>query len=142
VTREEFVALRRSAKEVAEDIRYASDRNCHQDVVTFGPVPVENPLGIHVLLRGSYNRRLKSVSFNFTVEGEPGSICRVDVSGAIHKDAGRTHKHEMRSEADQRNDLPYAVPRPDLEGMTLRQVWDTLCQQAKIDHSGTFVDPS
>jgi hypothetical protein len=141
VTREEFILLRRSDKEVSANIEFVSEKNCHEDTVIFGPVPVANSLDYTIHLYGHYNRKTKTIGFNFMVAGERGSICRVDVNGPIHGDAGRTHKQELMEEADQRKDLPHAKSRPDLEGKTPRQVWEILCRQANIDHTGTFVDP-
>jgi len=82
-----------------------------------------------------------SVTFNFVCPEAGGPICRVDVRGSPHKQAGRTHKHDLHQPGEPRNNLPTAHARPDLEALTPQQVWTHLCTRANIQHTGTFADP-
>ena len=72
-----------------------------------------------------------------------GPICRLDVNGTIHKDQGRTHKHELRDESDPRVNLPFAVSRSDIDvhAASVREIWEGLCAQANIEHVGAFSSP-
>jgi len=80
------------------------------------------------------------ISYNFSIRGV-GPICRVDVNGSIHKNCGRTHKHSLQREIDPRRNLPDAIARPELSGLTARQVWQVICEEAGIKHLGEFMDP-
>ena len=137
---QEFEQLRDlPGKWVTADIRFAAVKGASPNLI-FGEVAVENSLGVEVVLNGTYKPGLPAVTFNFVVRGT-GPICRVTVNGTPHKEAGRTHKNDLRREEDSRLNLPTAVTRPDLEGKTAREVWATLCQQANIEHVGEFHPP-
>jgi hypothetical protein len=141
VTREEFVQLRKmDGKTISSDIEFVRNSRLVEDVLCFEKVPVENYLDLEVLLNGSYDRRTGETTFNFVVQGV-GPVCRVDVNGNEHGDAGRNHKHELQKESCPRRNLPFAEPRPDFADKTPREIWDQLCLQAKIDHTGKFIDP-
>ena len=104
-------------------------------------VEVFNTGGRKVRLEGHYNPIYDSVTFNFVCPEAGGAICRVDVRGTKHGDAGRTHKHNFRSESDPRAQLPHAVARPDLENASPEIVWIDLCERANIHFTGLFIDP-
>lgn len=142
MNRHEFEALRDVAdKRIAADIVFQQRKETSPNL-TFDEVVVENRLGFDVVLNGTYKPALPAVTFNFVLRGV-GPICRVCVNGTIHRGAGRTHKHDLRHDDDTKGhkNLPEAVARPDLEGRSAREVWETLCRQANIVHSGAFVDP-
>ena len=140
MNRQEFEQLRDlPGKRVAADIRFAAVKGASPNLL-FSEVPVENSLGLEVVLNGTYKPALPAVTFNFVLRGT-GPICRVTVNGTHHKDAGRTHKNDLRREEDARLNLPSALARPDLDGKTAREVWQTLCQQANIEHVGEFHPP-
>lgn len=133
------------------ELRKLPDKEIHADIVfrrssktapnlSFTGVPVSNALDIDVRLNGTYKPDIPSVTFNFVVAGV-GPICRIDANGSLHGPAGRTHKHELRQESDPSNSLPDPRERPDLRGKTAREIWDILCMQARITHTGAFVDP-
>ena len=139
MTRLEFETLRDlPGKKLFGDLVFASSE-ATSPVVTFDSVKIENALDLPLRLNGRYNRLLPSVVFNFRIMGV-GPICRVEVNGTMHR-GSRTHKHSLVNEDDPRQNLPSIVDRPDLVGKSAREVWFVLCEQAKIEHVGQFVDP-
>jgi len=142
VTRDEFVELRRLRnKVIADDIVYSRLRKADSDLVVFDGALVQNDFGLKIFLNGSYDRQTEATIFNFVLEGV-GPICRVEANSTIHREVGRTHKHELHEESDPHNNLPDAEPRPDLEKKSPTYIWETLCKQANIEHTGKFDDPS
>jgi len=140
MNRREFEQLRDLPdKRVSADIVWTAPRDGKPNLI-FEQVELENSLGLDVVIIGTFKPDIPSVTFNFVLRGV-GPICRVDVNGTIHGDAGRTHKHDLRRETDPRNSVPTAVARADLEGKSARGVWNDLCERAKIEHAGTFSDP-
>lgn len=108
---------------------------------SFSRVPIEvQGSPTRLFLNGTYRPATRSVTFNVSADGEP--ICRVDVRGAEHKDATRTHKHETIGPGCAHNNLPYAVARPDLEDKGPAEIFEELCKAANIELQGRFVDPS
>lgn len=139
MTHAEFEALRKlPGKTISDDIRFVPPR---KDATPEFEVGVSNSLGINVRLVGRYNPDIPSLAFNFHLGASRTAICRLDINGSAHKDVGRTHKHELRNETDMRRNLPFALSRRDYEGMTPGEVWNKLCREAGIVHTGTFVDP-
>jgi hypothetical protein len=140
MNRNEFEQLRNlPGKRITGDIVFTAPRDGKPNLV-FDQVVVANDLQWDVLLNGTYKPGIPAVSFNFVIRGL-GPVCRIEVNGPIHGDAGRTHKHDLRSADDPRLNLPNAVARTDLEGRSAREVWEMLYQQANIIHEGTFHDP-
>ncbi len=140
MNRQEFEQLRDlPAKKIAADIIWTAPRDGRPNLI-FEQVELENDLGLDVVVNGTFKPDIPSVTFNFVLRGV-GPICRVDVNGTIHGDAGRTHKHDLRRDTDPRNNLPTAVARADLDGKAAREVWEDLCERAKIAHAGQFTDP-
>lgn len=140
MNRAEFEQLRAlSGKVIDADIEFKASSKTSPCLV-FEQVQVRNDLNWEVLLNGTYKPFIPAVSFNFVIKGL-GPICRLDVNGTIHGEQGRTHKHDLHDEEDPRRNLPQAISRQDLKGKTARQVWELLCQQANIVHTGRFFDP-
>ena len=140
MTRLEFEQLRDLPGKVIEsDIEFLAKDETSPNLV-FDQVPVVNSLDWDVVLNGTYKPGIPSVTFNFVLRGV-GPICRVCVNGQIHGAAGRTHKHDLTEPEDPRANLPAAVARPDLVGKDPKEVWDILCRQANITHSGEFKNP-
>ena len=140
MNRAEFEQLRDIPdKQITTDIVFTAHRQAAPNLV-FEQIPVENSLGADIILNGTYKPDIPSITFNFVIRGT-GPICRLCVNSSIHKDVGRTHKHSLQNEADPRKNLPHASARPDLDGKNAREVWETLCQQANIKHTGTFHEP-
>jgi hypothetical protein len=138
--RQEFVALRDLADKTIEgDIAFLSHPASGPNLI-FGDVEVQNSMELDVVLNGTYRPQIPSVTFNFSVRGV-GPICRVCVNGAKHRDAGRTHKHDLRKDSCPRQNLPVAVARPDLEDLKPSEVWEKIRSDAQITHNGTFADP-
>ncbi len=138
MNRNDFQALRHlDDKQVVDDIEFrGSGPN-----LSFGNILVHNSMGHVILLNGAYSPRTKKVTYNFVLK-DVGPICRVDVNGPVHRDKGRTHKHELTDEEDPQKNLPEADARPDLEGKTPRQIWEVICREAKIGHKGRFREPT
>lgn len=105
------------------------------------PVDVFNTGGFKVRLEGHYHPLYQSITFNFVCAEAGGPICRLDVRGQNHKEAGRTHKHDLHREQDPRNNLPAAHARDDLAEMAPVDIWRDLCTRAHIQHTGRFFDP-
>lgn len=140
MNRSEFEQLRKLPNKVINsDIVYIEDSS-EFPLFRFQGVQIENSLGLKLLLNGTYRPTINSIVFNFSVNGI-GAICRLCVNGAIHKDVGRTHKHDLREEDDPRINLPTAIRREDLTGLTLEEVWTILCKQANITHNGSLKYP-
>lgn len=141
MTRTEFHALRDlPGKVISADIVFRS-ASSNGGSLTFENVPVENDAGWDVIVNGTFKPEVPTIVYNFYIRSE-GPICRVCVNGLHHAPGGRTHKHELRSETDQRTNLPTVLARPDLEKLTPREVWELLMGDAKITHTGKFIDPS
>jgi len=140
MNRNEFDVLRNlPGKRIAADIRFESKQATNPNL-TFEEVSVENSLNYEVVLNGTYKPDIPSVTFNFVLRGT-GPICRLCVNGTIHPGSGRTHKHDLRQDSDPRNNLPAAIARPELEGRSVKEIWETLMAQANISHTGIFHDP-
>jgi len=140
MTREEFQALRDLPdKRITDDIVFTTTAS-NSSNLTFDNVRVENALGVDVIVNGTFKPSIPTTIFNFYIRGQ-GPICRVCVNGNIHDPVGRTHKHELRREEDQRTNLPTAFARADLENLSPKQVWDILLKDANITHTGKFIEP-
>lgn len=136
--RADFVLLRDlPGKEVVEDVVFRTDKHCPECVLRCDQVRVENSLEWPVFVEGHLNLKTEGVTFNFVLEGT-GPICRFDVNGTIHGDAGRTHKHDLKTARCPAQNLPQAVARADLEGLDARKLWELICRHAKIVHTGQF----
>jgi hypothetical protein len=142
MNRTEFERLRDlPGKTITVDIEFSEKRESSPNL-TFEQVPIKNALGLDIILNGTFKPHIPSVTFNFHQKGV-GPICRLDVNGTAHGLAGRTHKHDLQDESDQKpsKNLPYAIPRTDLANYSVRQLWDMLCQDANITHDGVFKSP-
>jgi hypothetical protein len=91
-------------------------------------------------INGHYNCRTGAITYNVVVVGT-GAICRYDLGGTSHGPAGRYHSHSVKRADDVRRKLPNVDRRDDLRGLTAKQAWDKLCEDAKITHTGTFFEP-
>ena len=141
MNKNEFDQLRNlPGKVIAADIAFTAKKDAGSDNLVFEQVEVQNSLGWDVVLNGTYKPSIPSITFNFVLRGA-GPVCRVCVNGTVHGDAGRTHKHDLRTENDPRLNLPTAVARPDLHGRSVREVLAILCTQANINHTGALHDP-
>jgi hypothetical protein len=140
VTKLEFEQLRDLPDKVIKaDIEFVAANETSPNLI-FEQVEVSNSQNWEILLNGTFKPDIPSVTFNFVLRGV-GPICRFCVNGQIHGAAGRTHKHSLDDASDPRLNLPKAAARPDLNGKTPREIWQILCQQANIKHTGNFKDP-
>ena len=128
-------------KKIETDIRFERD-TAIASVLTFKNVRIWNEPDHVLFLNGTYKPRLKTIIYNVRVEGL-GPICRVCVNGVEHGNAGRTHKHSLLTEECARieNLARDVVARPDLEGLTAREVFRDFCVRSRILHTGIFHDP-
>ena len=140
MTRQEFQTLRDlPGKRIASDIVFKPASSGSSNLI-FENVAVENEHGWDVIVNGTFKPGIPTVTYNFYVRSE-GPICRVCVNGTSHAPGGRTHKHELRQESDQRQNLPTVIARPDLQGLSPKEIWDRLLDEAKIEHTGNFTNP-
>jgi len=138
VDRAEFELLRDlPGKEVTEDIVYRTDKHLPTGVYRTDQVAVENSLNLQVVLEGFFTPATGAVVFNFFLVGT-GPICRFEVNNTIHRDCGRTHKHDLRTPRCPSQNLPHAIARADLNGLGPRELWALICQHTKIVHTGRF----
>jgi hypothetical protein len=138
VDRDEFERLRDLPdKEIADDIVYRTDKNLPFGVFRTDQVKVNNSLDYPVVVEGHFTQATGAVVFNFFLEGT-GPICRFEVNSTIHGDAGRTHKHDLRTPRCPLQNLPYATARPDMEGLGPKELWELICQRTKIVFTGRF----
>ena len=142
MNRDEFVKLRRLRdKEIAHDISFSPAKKSRPNLLVFEGAKVSTSTGHEIVLNGSYDHRTRATIFNFVLQGV-GPICRVEANSTVHQDVGRTHKQELQNETDPRKNLPFADTRTDLENKTPLEIWQILCTQASINHTGKFYDPS
>jgi hypothetical protein len=142
MNRTDFEQLRDlPGKTIPVDIRFSAKRETSPNW-TFENVPVINTLGWEIILNGTYKPHIPSITFNFVQKGV-GPICRLDVNGTVHPGAGRSHKHDLQQETDQKpsRNLPHAIPRNELSQKPVREIWEMLCKQANIIHNGVFYAP-
>jgi hypothetical protein len=140
MNRQEFQQIRDlPEKKISVDIVWSAPRDSKPNII-FEQVPVENSLQWDIILNGTFKREIPSCTFNFVLRGT-GPICRVEVNATIHEDVGRNHKHELRKDTDPRNNLPSAIRRDDLVGKSAREIFEVLCKEANIIHTGQFQNP-
>ncbi|MBK9753971.1 MAG: hypothetical protein IPO88_10770 [Nannocystis sp.] len=141
MNRRDFESLRAlPGKTISGPIRLSQKQATHP-LLTADRIPIENDQGITVWMNINYNPETGTKGINVTLAGE-GPICRLDVDGAPHGDAGRSHKHAVLDEQSVRRGLRDGVrPRPDLSGKSLRQVFAEFCATANITHHGVFEAP-
>ena len=140
MNRAEFETIRDlPGKAIRDDIAFIASKNTNP-VMVFDGVAIENALGVDLVVNGHYHPKFGAVTYNF-VDRSAGAICRVDVNGQVHKPAGRTHKHSVKSETDVRKHLPNADAAPHYVGKTPREIWEMICAAANITHHGRFIDP-
>jgi len=118
-----------------------SQKQSTQPILSADRIPIENSEGVTLWMNLNYNPETGAKGINVTLVGE-GPICRLDVDGANHRDAGRSHKHSLQDERSIRRCLRDGViPRADLSGKPMREVFDDFCRSANIVHTSTFADP-
>jgi hypothetical protein len=99
-------------------------------------IPIENSAGYSIFVNINLNPETGSKGINVTLAGE-GAICRLDVDGTNHGAAGRSHKHSVQDEQSVRRSLrDGVVPRSDLSGKPLRDVFGDFCEKARITFEG------
>ncbi len=125
-------------KKILDDILFKKENT---NTLSFDNVKVHNSMGIDLLLNGKYKPNIPSVRFNFYIRGT-GPICRIEINRSIHGESGRTHKHSLQKENCPRRNLPFAKAREDLQDKDVTQLWEIICQQAKVKHEGTFAAPN
>ena len=142
MTRAEFIHLLAAQDKRIDGDLIFEERAGKQPNLVMRSVEVVNGSGLRITLHGHYNKFYGSITFTFACSDAGGPICRLDVRGSPHGNAGRTHKHDLHAETDPRDNLPQAHPRPDLDLSSPVEAWRTLCEQARITHVGQLVDPT
>jgi hypothetical protein len=124
---------------VNEDIVFTAAKGlrgtyCFDDI----EVLVDHPSKL--LVHGTFNCRTGALIFNFTLDGV-GPVCRYCLGGTAHGDAGRWHQHLLRQESHPRQNLPFAIPRLTLRGLSAIKTWEQICQESNITHTADFFEP-
>lgn len=137
--RTEFEALRDvSGKYIDGDVRLTGAPRT-EPILCADDIPIHNIMGVPLMLNVTFNPRASAFKCNVHARGV-GPICRLEINGAEHPGAGRTHKHALRTESCPRQNLHRDVtPRPDLNGATLEEAWTSFCKMAGIEHRGSFI---
>lgn len=140
MNKNEFEELRKLPDKFIEgDIIFIKTKDT-KSYLFFEKIPVINRFRWNLLLNGKFWPDIPSYGFNFSIV-DVGPICRLEVNSNIHKDTGRTHKHEFTKESDSRNNLPTAIKREDFESLTIIEAWNKLCKEANIIHKGKLIIP-
>lgn len=141
MNRFEFEMLRNVPdKTINGNLVFAVKKDSGSSNLVFDNIKVENSLNYELFLNATYKPDIPSVTFNFIIKNV-GPICRVCVNGMIHKNVGRTHKHDLQNDSDPRNNLPEAIARNDLSGRKPSEIWQIICVQANIVHNGSLIFP-
>jgi hypothetical protein len=83
-------------------------------VYASGAVPIESDASAVANLYVEYNDATESKTINVMIVGV-GPICRLDVDGKVHRPAGRSHKHSLRTPECPSDNLPLnVIDRSDL----------------------------
>lgn len=141
MNRTEFERLRdMPGKVIAGDIKF-SRKQALAPLLVAEDIAIANDDGVDLKLSVHTNPMTGAKSVNVHVPGV-GPICRLDVDGTSHGDAGRSHKHSLQSERCPDRNLPDGViARADLSGQDVRAVFEAFCAMAAITHSGMFFMP-
>jgi hypothetical protein len=134
----EFERLRDlSGKRIPEDI-VLKRKKAGSPVFESGPVPIAMESGVLANLYVSFNEETESKTVNVMIVGV-GPVCRLDVDGRVHRPAGRSHKHALRTpECPAENLARDLIDRPDLAGLSLERVFAEFCNMAHIEFSGSL----
>ncbi len=142
MNRSEFIELRDLPdKIIHSDLEFTPSKFSSVSLVC-EQIEVTNSLGYDLVLNGTFVPTIPSIKFNFAIKGI-GAICRIEVNGKIHREAGRTHKHDLKNENCPRKNLPFAEARSDLDlsKQTPADIWQKICEESGIVHTGTFRSP-
>jgi hypothetical protein len=141
MNRTEFDALRGlQGKEISTDIRFAK-RNALRPALEISDIVIENDAGVDLRMNMHFNPETGSKTVNVYVPGT-GPICRLDVDGTRHGDAGRSHKHSLQTErCPERNLSDGVIISEALSGRSMQEVFEAFCEVAAIEFSGTFDSP-
>jgi hypothetical protein len=103
---------------------------------------IENELNVDLRLNVTLNPEAGGKKFNVHIPGI-GPICRLEVDGLQHGEAGRSHKHALKKpECPRRNLHEDVTPRPELAGKELQEVFVEFCRLANIECEGEFEIPA
>jgi hypothetical protein len=134
MTRSEFEALLQApGKRFAGPVILRPDP--HQPYRLVGDGLIQADDGSEAMVHISHNTMTGSKTINVAVCGV-GPVCRLDVDGPVHKNAGRSHKHELQSSGCPRLNLPQASARTDLSGSSIEDLFRAFCSEAGIRSRG------
>lgn len=138
--RAQFVALRdQPDKRINGDISFQRKQDLRPQLMA--DATIERSGGPPLRITMLYNPETGTKGICVIPPGAEGPVCRLDVDGQRHRDAGRSHKHALQTPECPRRNLPDATARPELSGLTMKQVFDQFCSEANIVHAGTFHEP-
>lgn len=104
-------------------------------------IPITNADGVEALLNVQLVVETGAKTLNVKIPGI-GPICRLEVDSRPHKPAGRSHKHSLHYPDCPRHNLKKdVVDRSDLDGQSLKEVFDAFCRMAHIVHDGSLILP-
>jgi hypothetical protein len=136
----DFEELWQTEKSITDDIVFRLNP-CISKRYQFDDIDVIGHESHDVLVNGVYLCGSREVIFNFVVIESGGAICRYCLGGGDHGGGGRYHQHVIGTDDCVRRQLPHVVPRPDLKGLTAKQVWERVWAEARITHTGKFFEP-
>jgi len=136
MNRQEFEKLRDfPGKRITADIVLRSKRD-RNGVYMSGPIPIELDYAVKADVYIELNTETGAKTINVRVAGI-GPICRLEVDGRVHRPAGRSHKHAIKTPECPAKNLPVDVlDRPDLAGSPLSGVFAEFCRMAHIEYVG------
>lgn len=128
-------------KSINEIIFYRQNQ-AHTDAYLFDEVGFVGNHCDGVYITGNYNCRDGSMTVNFYLKGV-GAVRRFCLGGPEHGDSGRFHEHILETDCDAypENNLPYAISRPDMQGLEPEVAWRKICNEANISHTEVYNDP-
>lgn len=140
MNRAEFEALRDLPdKRITQDIRFVRRQALRPAMEA--EVGIENGHGVELRMNLHFNPETGSKTVNVYIPGT-GPICRLDVDGSRHGEAGRSHKHALSTERCPDRNLPDdVVARADLTGRSMQEVFEDFCRTANIEFTGSFFPP-
>ncbi|WP_143273148.1 hypothetical protein [Azospirillum palustre] len=104
-------------------------------------IPIINADGVEARLNVQLVAETGAKTLNVKIPGV-GPICRLEVDSRPHKPAGRSHKHSLHHPDCPRHNLKQdVVDRGDLDGRSLKEVFDAFCRMAHIVHDGSLILP-
>jgi hypothetical protein len=139
VTRTEFEQFRDlKGKTIESDIAFSVKKN-HRTLRSAERIAIANDLKLVARLEIHYNPLALSKIFTIHVREANGPICRLCVDNGPHPPCMHSHKHALQTPSCPRNGLKLdIVDKPELDGLSIEEVFSVFCQLTNIEHRGKF----